>query len=60
MNERPQYTSAKVPDGGNPRIRFREGPGGVTGLGYSTATFRSITLRISPDRFGVRMLEVRI
>jgi hypothetical protein len=27
MTERPQDTSAEEPDGGNPHIRFRGGPG---------------------------------
>ena len=33
----PQDTSAEEPDGGNLHVRFRGGPGRVTGPGYSTS-----------------------
>jgi hypothetical protein len=58
MNKRPQDTSAEEPDGGNPHIRFRGGPGrgnqpGLLNMVWSPLR-RSRTTRLCMPLAGIR------
>jgi hypothetical protein len=50
MTERPQDTSAEEPDGGNPHIRFRGGPGQGNQPGLLNSSSMSRILRFARQR----------